>query len=94
MQKRGQITIFLIVGVVILFTVIIFLLVYAKMQKQGLETSKESIVAISSPKIAVKNFVQSCLQKTSIEAIEFIGKRGGYYDLPPLSNFDFPVRDV
>lgn len=79
MQKRGQVTIFVITGIVILAAAIILLLVRTTLVKEELETQTPEGVLLSA---SVKSYVESCLQNTAEDALVFIGQHGGYYDLP------------
>ncbi len=74
LNKRGQITILLLVGLVIVF---IFFLVF------NLANSKTTEVEESSSELMpVKQFTENCLKKTSEEGIYFISMQGGYYNVP------------
>ena len=86
MQKRGQVTVFLIVGLIILFVsgIIIFLVKGANLSVQNsIET--ESVFLGDQ----VQNYVDRCLYLTTKEGLFFIGEHGGYYNLPPVYNPDF-----
>lgn len=81
MQKRGQVTIFVITGIVILAAAIILLLVRSTLVKEELETQTTEGVLLSAP---VKSYVESCLEKTAEDALVFVGRHGGYYELPEV----------
>lgn len=73
MKKRGQITLFIVVGIVILFAVG-FVLYVASLQTQSkLFASKES---------EIQQFIGVCLEETAKEGITRIGVTGGYLDIP------------
>ncbi|MBS3118948.1 hypothetical protein J4417_04715 [Candidatus Woesearchaeota archaeon] len=80
MIKRGQITIFIILGVVILLILggAVFFLQYSS--KSKLDVSKEQVDSVSGEAAAVKVFVESCLKKIGKEAISFVSIQGGYYN--------------
>lgn len=86
MIKRGQITIFIILGAVILLILggAVFFLQYSS--KSKLETQKEQTDVVRGEAAAVKVFVESCLKKTLQEAILHIAEYGGYYQLPEISS--------
>ncbi len=78
-NKRGQITIFVIIGVIILFAAIIFVSVKEEAAKKeivpGVRVSSEEVPTQFSP---IKPFADSCINKIGTEALIKIGEHGGY----------------
>jgi len=76
---KGQITVFIIIGIVIVAAVSIFLVV--RSQQAGLP--EETIVSERTPDEfkPVKDFVESCLNQKLKEAFIKIGQHGGYVDM-------------
>jgi len=74
-KKRGQITVFIIIGALVLLTY--FLLSYYKTEK--LEETK----LIMPELIPVQQFVQACTEGLARKAIDIIGVNGGYITFPP-----------
>lgn len=72
MQKKGQVTIFLITGLVILL--IIGMVYYIRYYV----ISTESIVRPLEVE-NVKTFVKGCLEETTLEGLVYLGEHGGYY---------------
>ena len=86
-NKRGQITIFIFVGIGILIVFsLIFYISVAKVKKMGNEVSD-----FSSKFQPIKTFVSSCVDKVSEEGLYFIGLQGGYYEYPVLSKEFFGI---
>jgi len=79
MQKRGQITTFIIIGIVILAIVAFFL--YLRGQTTPLVQEQQAIT-VPSDVAPVQTFVQECLDKTAKDGIIYVGNRGGYYNVP------------
>ena len=74
MNKRGQLTIFIIVAILIVAIVAIyFLLIKPQKGTQGVYTAP------------IYNFVDECIQETAEDAIYEIGQNGGYYFPPSTS---------
>ena len=74
-MKRGQITIFVILGVVMILTTIIIILLISVTDK---DTGKED------PKITIGDYyneIQNCFLTASNEAILITGLQGGYFNL-------------
>jgi len=78
-NKRGQVTIFVIIGVILLLAVIIFVSIKEEEAKKeiapGIKVSAEEIPTQFSP---IKPFVDSCINKIGTEALIKIGEHGGY----------------
>jgi len=76
-MKHGQITIFMIIGIIILLGA--GMLIYMTMIKP--EKSGEEKVAAQALRQAavqpIKDYITSCLDITSADALEFVGKQGG-----------------
>jgi len=86
-SKRGQITIFIFVGIGILIVFsLIFYISGAKIKKMENEVSY-----FSSKFQPIKTFVSSCVDKVSEEGLYFIGLQGGYYEVPVLSKEFFGI---
>ena len=81
MRKRGQVTIFIIIGILILGIVLgmVYLSKYLAKGRLGVEEeeAKESVLMASS----VKMFVEGCLEKTAEDSLLLIGQQGGHYKL-------------
>jgi hypothetical protein len=77
MKKKGQITIFIIVAILIVGIGVSFFIF------------KDSIFGkneVSSEIAPIKNFVDSCIESEIEETVYLIGEGGGYYFPPILSN--------
>lgn len=88
MHKRGQVTIFMIIGILILIIMGSFFLIKSYSEEKRVETEAEIIqqeIKMSAP---VKQYIESCLDSTGKKALLFVGKHGGYYELP-LQSDDF-----
>ena len=83
MNKRGQLAIFMIVGVLLvgLFLLIFFLVSTNKEVKQPQEVYSGN---------SIQSYVQSCIESTAKAAITHTGKQGGYYKLPLLEEYNTP----
>jgi len=76
-NKRGQITIFILLGVVILAAVGFIL--YTKSETIRITDEFTDIPLEIQP---IKSFVDSCIKQTLERGIYFISLQGGYYDVP------------
>ncbi len=72
-KKRGQIAVFVIVGIVLIIIIGVFFLLRNNLSKEkGIDSQADSI----------SSFVESCIEQTSNDAILHISKRGGYFIAP------------
>lgn len=76
-MKRGQVTIFIIVGIVILSLLIIFFFV-----------AKKPILKLQNPS-TVKEFTESCLETTLQKSIEINGKDGNIENINKFIRLHF-----
>ena len=79
MKKRGQVTVFLIIGLVILISFGIFY--YAKSYNTK-SAIKNALKKTASETDIVKAYVEACIKNVAEEALfEKIGEQGGYIDV-------------
>mgnify|MGYP001602217445 CR=1 FL=1 len=81
MKKRGQVTVFIILGILI---VAIIAIAYSFIKKIG----PGDIVSANIDE--VKSYAIDCLKQVSEEAVLSVGKQGGYYNLPNESIYSPP----
>ena len=82
LTKRGQITIFIIISILIVAVVVLFFSLRGTLQKEK---------PVSPETAEIQNFVQNCLDD-SLESVVFkVGENGGYYFPPKVST---PVLEV
>ena len=84
MQKRGQVSVFIILGIILLALGIFILKLQSTNETAQLKQNPLSATSIERP--AVEEFVNSCLQSTTKIALHTIARQGGYYKLPPNSD--------
>lgn len=85
MEKRGQITVFIILGVVL---VVVFALVLFLVYSKGTSQDQQATDVSRAPVDSVKLYVDNCLWKVTEEGAKFVAERGGYYALPEASTTD------
>ena len=76
MEKRAQVTIFIIIAVLVIGAVALFFTLRGDLQREE----------VYSPEVApIVNFVEECIYDTGEEVIYTIGQGGGYYFPPEKS---------
>lgn len=86
-KGRAQITVFIILGVIILAAIALVMFLNSQGQKQ--ELSKEFFLSNNiEPSVTnIESFSLDCLENSALDGLELIGIQGGYYKKPEL-NFD------
>ncbi len=85
MDKRGQITAFIVVGIIILICAGIFISISGKVAEEEMEVEKIVLQDIDFIANIVDNLVISCLKNTLNEALLENSFSGGYFILPEES---------
>ncbi|MBI2138763.1 hypothetical protein HYU13_04190, partial [Candidatus Woesearchaeota archaeon] len=81
-NKKGQIALFIIVGLLILLGTAFFIS-YAALKRQEIAPSITQTATASTPAWAapVNEFVESCMKEIAIRGFKKLGEHGGYIDL-------------
>jgi len=79
-SKSGQITIFIIVGLLVLFIFIFLIQISTSMKKEQLNQAKENAFTKSFQKEALRIYVQDCLIDSLEEALILVGNQGRMWD--------------
>jgi len=89
-RKRGQITVYLIIGLIALISVSVFL--YTRSVKYEAPISfKPTIDQIPTEAQPIRDFVSTCLRTVAEDGLVVIGDRGGYLDLEHMQTNYNPV---
>lgn len=84
-DKKGQVTIFIIIGILIVAGVLLFFLLRGNLTNEGRSNQVDQEVE------PIYNYVQGCLEESSGEGIFHISERGGYYEVPEEIKSDMGV---
>ncbi len=74
--KRGQVTVFIIIGILLILTISLLIVLLNSSTKKPLENVKLSETQ------SIKSFVENCLEQATWQSISRTFKQGGYYILP------------
>lgn len=88
-NKRGQVTIFIIVGLIILISSLVVININSKSKQLDVDMEfKESITSRPNFAKPVANYIEVCMQSTAKEAFILLGERGGYI----YNNIALPIK--
>ena len=73
-MKKGQATIFIIIGIII-FIAIVLVLSIPKITKRTIETERKVIPSQVEP---IENFIEACIQDTAVTGLQLFGLTGGF----------------
>src|SRR3989344_969987 len=82
--KRGQVTVFIILGIII---IAIIGVTYFVISQRAEQVKKEAIFDQSKLQ-PLKDYVESCIEQEGLKALDLIGKQGGDID-PGLYQYYF-----
>jgi hypothetical protein len=78
MKRRGQVTIFVVLGLVLLLVMIFLFSLSQNLQKDQSTRLVEESLQSTFETPAIQTYVQSCLQRVSVEGLNLITTQGGY----------------
>ncbi|MEM4254011.1 MAG: hypothetical protein QXR48_01335 [Candidatus Woesearchaeota archaeon] len=80
MTKKGQLTIFIIIGLVLLVAVGVFIYLTQQKAVRPLEAAEIKVAEVAVEVQPLQEFITQCLYVTARQGLEMIGERGGYID--------------
>ncbi len=81
MQKRGQVTVFIVLGIVVLVVVGLLFSFRSELIEQDFESEMNSII-VPQQLMPVKTYFDACLVDVVEEGILILGEQGGYIEIP------------
>lgn len=88
MKKRGQVTLFVIVGLVLLIVALLLIFLNSKKIENQPNLVDKYSETISNDMSPLKNDVEFCLAKTGKDAFKKLGLHGGFIDVPPFVQYN------
>src|SRR3989338_8554539 len=87
-QKKGQITLFIILGIIILvaFALIFYLL---QSKAEGDNSEIQNIQSFELSTSHINSYVQSCIETVGEDALSWIGDHGGFFEAPTYNAGDY-----
>ena len=89
LEKRGQVTIFIILGIIILISA--FLIYYITVRRVEVELPEKFIRETPEAILPIRYYVDDCIERVGREAVEEIGLHGGWIQQPDIASRIFDV---
>jgi len=83
-SKRGQLSLFIAIGIVLVLLIGI-LIVSLRFQASS-TTEIQKVTEKPMDIVPIQNYVESCIESVGKDAVLYIGGHGGYYELPVQSS--------
>ncbi len=80
MKKRGQVTIFIIIGIILLLSVAVGIYFYGKRVTEPIKR----VVAVPEDAQQVYDYVATCVNQIGKDGLILQGTQGGYINIPPI----------
>ncbi|MEM4703362.1 MAG: hypothetical protein QXP53_02675 [Candidatus Pacearchaeota archaeon] len=93
MQKRGQVTLFIVIAIVIVAVALISIFLWPSIRDRFMSEERASQILASQAE-PLRDAVHDCVEKVSLEIFEKIGMQGGYYDWKTLSAIGYAGSKV
>lgn len=88
MDKQGQVTVFMVVGLVLVAVFVVTFVILSYSQRSSLK--EEVKVPWTIPRQQVKDFAENCLEDQLLNTILLVAAQGGYYN-PPAKHFSISL---
>jgi len=85
MKNRGQITVFIIIGLIILLVIGTFLYMTRKEVTKPFEAARPRVAEIPQDVQPLRDLIESCIKRLATDGLRRIGDSGGYIDPSQLS---------
>jgi len=80
MEKKGQLTVFIIIGIILLVAVGVFIYITQQKAVKPLEAVEVKVAEVAVEVQPIREFITQCLYTTAKQGIQMIGERGGYIE--------------
>ncbi len=81
MKKKAQVTIFIIIGIIVVLAAGVGIYFYTQSVQQQAAAEAEKAIA-ETPEAQVRNYVESCLKNSVLKGLELMRLQGGYISVP------------
>ncbi|HSU72938.1 MAG TPA: hypothetical protein VLJ21_03760 [Candidatus Binatia bacterium] len=82
-MKRGQLSVFVIIGLLLVFTVGVIIYLNAQHARSNTVPQVEQVAEFAQP---VQDYVHGCMERVAREGLQLIGDHGGYLSVRDIKN--------
>ncbi|MBN1157582.1 hypothetical protein JXA85_08235 [Candidatus Woesearchaeota archaeon] len=93
-KKRGQLTVFMLLGIVIIAVFAFAFYIGSKSTKKKINAEQEIITKDFLNSVSVQEYVKSCIDRTAKDALLLLGRQGGVIYSSQVKSTDFPVKNL
>ena len=93
MNKRGQITLFVVIGLLLVGAIVLFLVMRGGLLKTPV-SAEEAQKIISAQTAPILDLQERCTREVSMIGFNKLGMQAGYYNYAPLQTIDFAGNKV
>ena len=77
-MKRGQVTLFMILGVVLVLVVVLLFSILSQFSEHSLEEQRQRAVQSATQTEALQHFISVCVEDALASGMKLLGEQGGY----------------
>jgi len=86
-SKKGQITVFMVIGIVLLIAVFLYFSISGMIEKNKLQAEIEG-AGLPTDIRPIKNYIEKCIYEIGVPGIYLLGSQGGYINPPYGETFE------
>ena len=81
-NRKAQITVFIIIGVIVLFSTATILVIKDQLDEGKISTEKEPVIKeVPAQLKVVQQFVDECIKRSAVEGLTLLGQQSGFIDI-------------
>ena len=84
MKNKGQITIFVIIGVLIILFIGLLVAVRIYLAVEQSQETQEQVTELPSDLQEIEQFIRRCIRQSTLDGLTLLGHQGGYSSIPSL----------
>jgi hypothetical protein len=85
MGKRGQLTLFVVLGIILVLAVALVIFFRSSLLKSSSEGEISESLSVSMDVEDVRSYIQKCLEAELYDTTNFVSLQGGYFSIPDYS---------
>ncbi|RME54580.1 hypothetical protein D6777_03320 [Candidatus Woesearchaeota archaeon] len=82
MQKKGQITIYIVLGIIVMVSIILMVYYQDVIFKSEWERERAASLTVPQKVKPLQEYMLACIKQTTVDGLNLMGYQGGYVDVP------------